>query len=343
MSNMAQTANSNAKAVTLADVAKHVGVSARTVSRVVNGEGGCTETTRARIVAAIDELGYRPNLMARALIKRKSDTIGLINLEMLDPFFPEFAEGVERAAAEIGRTMFVGSSGGDRDRQNKMLSSFLGHQVDGAIVYPAADSVNDLARFARNGLPIVTVNTELDAPGISSVTAEIENGAALAVTHLLDSGRRRIALLIEAKAETAPRKSRRMTGYQAALQSAELQPDEYVLAVENSFAGGRDGARRALALPDRPDAIFAYNDVIAVGALQHCLAHGVRVPDDLAIVGFDDITICEVMTPALSSVRIDRDLLGRCAVDALRQLADTGVAESKRLPVELVVRDSSDT
>lgn len=334
--------SAGARGVTLADVAAHVGVSARTVSRVVNDEGGCTPATKARIEAAIEELGYRPNLMARALIRRRSDTIGLINQEMLDPFFPEFADGVQEAAAENRRTMFVASSGGNSSRQRQMLTSFLGLGVDGAIVFPAADSGAELARFARDGLPIVTVNAELSIPGVSSVTAEIEHGAQLAVNHLVETGRRRIAMLIDATADSAPKRSRRRRGYHAALDAAGLSTDEELLIpVENSFSGGREGARRALALAEPPAAIFAYNDVIAVGALQQCLALGVRVPDDIAIVGFDDISMCEAMTPSLSTIRIDRDLLGRSAVEALQQLVETGIAESRRIPVELVARDSS--
>ncbi len=124
--------------VTLDDVARHVGVSARTVSRVVNDEGGCTAETRARILAAIEALGYRPNLMARGLIRRRSDTIGLIAAELLDPFFPEIAEGVERAAHRLHRTMFLASTNNDRDRQRFALASLQGHGVDGVIVFPAS-------------------------------------------------------------------------------------------------------------------------------------------------------------------------------------------------------------
>lgn len=330
------------RTVTLDDVARHVGVSARTVSRVVNEEGGCTETTRLRIMQAIDELGYRPNLMARGLIRRRSDTIGLVNIQMRDPFFPEFADGVERAASDMGRTMFLASSGGDSARQHRALMSLVGHGVDGAIVFPAGGALDELVEFAKNEIPIVVVNVEVQADRISSVSAEIQTGARLAVDHLLAGGRRRIALLVDRNAMNLPIPARRFVGYREALERAgEPLDPELVIEVHNSIEGGRAGAERALSIRPRPDAIFAYNDLIAIGALQRSLASGLAVPDDVAIVGFDDITMCAAMTPQLSSVRIDRDQLGRTAVEMLQTLVEDEATPARRLPVELIVRGSS--
>jgi DNA-binding LacI/PurR family transcriptional regulator len=328
--------------VTLADVAEHVGVSARTVSRVVNDQGGCTAETRDRILAAIEELGYRPNLMARGLIKRRSDTIGLVSIAMLDPFFPEFADGVERAARDLGRTMFLASTGGDRERQQRALTSMVGHGVDGAIVFPAAHAVGDLVEFAAKEIPIVVINDEAQGVRISSVSAEIRAGAEMAVNHLLRGGRQRVAALLDRGARNAPRPSRREVGYHNALEAAGFAPDRHlIIDVDNSLEGGRVGLDEALARPNPPDALFAYNDLIAIGALQRALEIGISVPDDLAIVGFDDIEMCQAMTPTLTSVRIDRDQLGRVAVDMIRTLVEDGSVPSRRLPVELVVRDSA--
>lgn len=330
------------RAVTLNDVARHVGVSARTVSRVVNDEGGCTEETKARILVAIDELGYRPNLMARALIRRRSDTIGLVTLEMLDPFFPEFADGVERSANAIGRTMFLATTGSDRVRQQRALKSMVGHGVDGAIVFPAVGTLDDLADFASNELPIVVVNLDAHSDRLASVSAEIRAGAEEAVAHLVSSGRRRIAMLVERAAHLGPKTARRELGYRTAIERSGLRVDEsLIIDVDNSIEGGRAGLNRAMSLTDRPDAVFAYNDLIAIGALQRSHELGLAVPDDVAIVGFDDIAMCEAMTPQLTSVRIDRDQLGRLAVQTLQTLVETGSAPSLRLPVELVIRQST--
>ena len=240
---MASTPSNRGGAVTLDDVARHVGVSARTVSRVVNDEGGCTAETRDRILDAIAELGYRPNLMARGLTRRRSDTIGLVAAELLDPFFPEFADGVQAAAAGIGRTIFLVSTDSDRDRQQRAITSLLGHGVDGVIVFPAHDSRTDLVRFAADGLPIVVLNDEIEAPRIAVVTAEIQHGAGLAVDHLVERGRTRVAMLIDHHARTPERPSRREAGYRASLEKAGLPVDpDLIIEVDNSIAGGRVGA-----------------------------------------------------------------------------------------------------
>lgn len=333
-----------ARGATLADVAQLVGVSARTVSRVVNGEGGCTPATRDRILAAIDEVGYRPNLMARGLIRRRSDTIGLIAAEMLDPFFPEFAEGVQRAADELRRTMFLASSEVDGARQRRAITSLQGHGVDGVIVFPAGGTEADLVAIAADGLPLVIVNTPIDAPGIAVVTADIEGGAVAAVEHLADRGRQRIALVIDGHARALSAPSRRETGYREVVTRRFGEVDEsLIMESANSLEGGRDAARRLLDMDTRPDAVFVYNDIMALGVLQALLAGGVRVPEDIAVVGFDDIMMCEAVTPRLSSVRIDRDLLGRTAVEQLQALLDhpDRVVPPVHLPVELVVRESS--
>ena len=335
---MATRTNRSPGTVTLADVAERVGVSARTVSRVVNGEGGCTEATRQRILDAIAELGYRPNLMARGLTRRRSDMVGLVAAEMRDPFFPEFADGVERAASASGRTMFLASTAGERSLQHQALATLIGHGADGAIVFPATGSADDLAGFAREGLRIVVVNSDIAGPGIGSVSAEIQHGAAQAVAHLVERGRRRIAFLAPAGGRTG----RRERGYRAALERAGLPIDEsLIIEVSNSLDGGRQGAVSAMSLDHPPDAIFAYNDLIAIGVLQQCLALGHVVPDEIAIVGFDDISMCEAMTPGLTSVRIDRDQLGRAAVEMVQQLVDNGEAAPRTYPVELIARASS--
>lgn len=310
----------------------------------MNDEGGCTPETRDRILDAIAELGYRPNLMARGLIRRRSDTIGLVAAEMLDPFFPEIADGVQAAAESIGRTIFLVSTNSDRIRQHRALTSLLGHGVDGVIVFPARDSHDDLVRFAGDGLPIVVVNDEIEAPGIAVVTAEIQHGATIAVDHLVQRGRTRVAMLIDRTARHSDRPSRREVGYRTSLQKAGVLVDpDLIIEVDNSVAGGRAGAEELFGDQPRADAIFAYNDVIAIGALQHLVTHGLAVPDDVAVVGFDDIAMCEAVTPRLTSVRIDRELLGRTAVETLQVLADArgDHIAPRRLDVELVIRESS--
>lgn len=338
------TVGNGNNSVTLADVAKRVGVSARTVSRVVNNEGGFTPETRERVLEAIAELGYRPNLMARGLIRRRSDTIGFIATDLQDPFFPGIAASVERSAERLGKVLLLAANDNDRERQARSLEAFRGLGVDGVILFPGRDSLDDLAAFAGDGLPLVVVNSEIESAGLISVGAEIQHGAEMAVGHLAEGGRTRIALLIDSSVGGRDRPGRREAGYRTALRRHGLPIDDnLIVRVDNSISGGIEGGLKMLSMSERPDAIFAYNDLMAVGALRALISRGVRLPDDIALIGFDDIDLCEAATPSLSSVRIDRDLLGQKAVQALMDLLETpnAVHPPRRLPVELVIRESA--
>lgn len=330
--------------VTLDDVARRVGVSARTVSRVVNDQGGCTEATRARILAAIDELGYRPNMLARGLITRRSDTIGLIGVEMSDPFFTEVAEGVQRAARDAGRTMFFASTDHDSQRQWEILQSLWSHGVDGVMLFPVRGTERQVIDMAARGLPIVSTDVQIVGRNVGTVTYDLFHGAALAVEHLIARGRRRVAMAGHDQSLLDPHRPRRETGYRRALDAAG-QPfvAERLAHASNNVAGGRAAVRQLLTADPMIDAIFAYNDLMAIGALQQLSAMGRKVPDDVAVVGFDDIAMCEALTPRLTSVSIDRDLLGREAVRLLTEMSSG--SPTPEAPVDiglgLVIRDSS--
>lgn len=339
-----RSSSARRRAATLNDVAERVGVSARTVSRVVNGQGGCSPETLERIQAAIRDLGYRPNLMARALLTNRSDTVGLVGVEMSDPFFTELADGVQRAAREAGHTMFFASTDDVPARQTEVLDALLGHGASGAIVFPAQGSLGDVIAAAEHGLPIVLVNHELTAPRIGCVLNDLWSGARTAVEHLIASGRRRIAMITDVNNLRLQAEPRRLSGYREALTRAGIPLDDALVVLEdNTVEGGRQATSRLLALDDRPDAIFAFNDLMAIGALQELGSRGVSVPDDVAVIGFDDIAMCEYVSPRLTTVRIDREELGRTAVELLWEIAahPTEALAPVRVPVELVRRESA--
>ena len=330
--------------VTLADVAAHVGVSPRTVSRVVNDQGGCSEDTRLRILAAIDELGYRPNLMARSLLNNRSNTIGLVGREFADPFFTELADGVQRAARSIGRTMFFATTDEGHARQREILTSLQGHGVDGVIVFSIPGSEEDLVRMAEFGLPLVLINHTLEGRNIATIQADLHGGAVRAVQHLVGRGRKRIAFATDRMTTVLQAAPRRQAGYREALANAGIRYDKRLVAfAANTVEGGRECVRRLMVLPTPPDAIFAYNDLMAIGALHELRRLGVSVPDDVAVVGFDDIAMCAAVDPRLTSVRIDRNLLGERAVALLQDLLEhpDEARGPEPFPVELIVRDSS--
>lgn len=318
---------------TLHDVAKLVGVSPRTVSRVVNNEGGFSEQTEQRVRAAIAEVGYRPNLLARGLIRGRSATIALVGPTMTDPFFPELAEGVQRAAGDHGLTLFMASSAGSPEQQEAMLQTLASYAVEGAIVFPVDETDEQLAHLADSGMHLITIDRAVGVQGAPNIRSDIGAGARRAVQHLRDRGCRHIAFLDGSHTLNG----RRRTGYQAVVGD-----DMTTARVDNTAEGGMRAMARILDMAPDVDGVFAYNDLMAIGALRVLGERGLRVPDDVAIVGFDDISVSSMLYPALTTVRLDRGRIGREAVDQIVALTNgEGVAPETLIPVELVVRESA--
>ncbi len=321
---------------TLHDVAAHVGVSPRTVSRVVNDQGGFSESTRTRVLAAVDELRYRPNAVARALITRRSATLAFVAPVLDDPFFPEVAEGVQRAARAADLTMLVALNDGDVDVDHDVLSRLGAHAPDGFIVFPAGGDAGHLVSHLDRGTKIVVIDAPIDHPNATSVQSDLRTGTTLAVERLLSRGRRRLAMIASSLSPTAH--GRREPSFVASLPPGM---EAIVERIEPTFEGGRLAMDRLLERSPDIDGLFAYNDVTAIGAIQALHAAGRRVPGDVAVIGCDDIEMSSVVTPSLTSIRIDRDRLGQEAVRALIALVDgTPIASPNVMPVELVVRDS---
>jgi DNA-binding LacI/PurR family transcriptional regulator len=328
---------------TLHDVAKLAGVSARTVSRVVNDEGGFGPEVRQRVLQAIDKTGYRPNRLARALITRRSGTVGLVIAEMTDPYFAEFADAVQQAAHESGLTMFISQHHGDVDIARTIFDSMASFAVDGLIVFSARGDLGAVLAHASAGIPVVVIDQVVEAPNVVSVVSAIGEGAELAVRHLADRGRERIAMLANSDSLQSPLQPRREVGYQRGLQISGLAFDPHlVVHGPATIRGGLAAAQSLIKAGTSFDAVFAYNDLMAIGAMQAFGAAGLRVPDDVAVVGFDDIAMCEALVPSLSSIRLDRASISREAIRLLEQLRNGGPATMPvQIETELVVRSSS--
>ncbi len=328
-------------ASTLHDVAKLAGVSSRTVSRVVNDEGGFNETTRRKVLDAIEKVGYRPNLLARALVTRRTGTIGLVLVDMTDPYFAELADGVQQAAQARGLTMFIAQHKGDPVTTASVLDQLASFAVDGVIVYTALADLGAVMAHASAGLRIVVVDQMVQAPGVTSLASDILGGAEAAVLHLVDQGCDRIAMV--GNEQRSPLTPRRETGYRRALQIAgqPYRPELLIRAVA-TIEGGRDAVEQLLATQEF-DGLFAYNDLVAIGAMQALHAAGRRIPEDVAIIGFDDIAMCEALVPPLSSVRLNRRLIGERALDLLEALSvpGAGTPDPVILATSVVARASS--
>jgi LacI family transcriptional regulator len=327
---------------TLRDVAQEAGVSTKTVSRVVNNQGELSEATRQRVLAAIEKLGYRPSKLARALVTQHTDTIGLVLGDITNPFFPEVARGVLDTAEAVGYNVFVCNSDGDHQREIRTLNSLSDHAVDGIINFATFELEPSLSRYAVPGRPMVLVNRLFDCHWVSAVMMQAQRGAETAVDYLLAKGHRQIAML--AGPAFSMNRLQRVRGYRASFAAHGLPVvEEWILPGAPIQARGRESARELLLRYPEITAIFAYNDLLALGAMQACNELGRRVPDDCAIIGFDDIPLADTISPSLTTVRVDKYELGRQAMNRLLQmLAEPGIELGPVwMDVELVVRQSA--
>ena len=329
---------------TLHDVAALAGVSTRTVSRVVNDEGGFGAATRLRVEEAIEKLGYRPNMLARALITRRTGTVGLVVPQMVDPFFAELVDGVQAAAKAAGLTMIIAKHDNDAVEFESILETLSSFAVDGAIVYTPSGERATVVKHAMRGLRIVVVGAEMTGMNLGSVLWDITRGAKLGVEHLVRIGCRNLVMVSNTDSGYAVLPPRRETAFRHTLQSEGLAfTAAHVVRRDPTIEGGRSGMEAVLAAGTPVDGVFAYNDAVAIGALQALAVAGLRVPDDVALVGFNDISMCSSLVPALTSVRLDRHAIG---LEAMALLDRMRSAPDRQPPVyvdvELVVRQSTE-
>lgn len=328
--------------VTLRDVASRTGVSHQTVSRVINNSDRVSPETRSKVQAAIEEFGYQPNRLARSLVTQKTHTIGLVVADITNPFYFEVVRGVQDTALEQGYNVIVCNTDDNPEGERNILNLLASQEVDGVILATSSLSDQELLSFAKQYKPLVIINREIHHPKISQVSIDIRQGARLAVEHLIEQGHDRIAMISHQGHD--PDKVRRVKGYREVLQShgIEIQEGWLALAPPN-LAGGFQAAQELLKKHPEITAIFTYNDLMAIGALRGCFELQVRVPEDCAIIGFDDIKFASMMNPALSTVAYDKTLIGR---KTMMRLLDMLEKPKKAFPlnqldVSLVIREST--
>ncbi|PYE50570.1 LacI family DNA-binding transcriptional regulator [Deinococcus yavapaiensis] len=323
--------------VTIADVARVAGVSKMTVSNVINNKPGMTEETRERVRRAIEQTGYVVNPAARALSNKRlrSNLIGVLTPQLNWPWVAEILHGASTTAEAAGLNLaiFTTASNPALERERATLLRTLADGV--LVVIPTADEQH----IFGNDIPVVT----LGAYGQRTVQVDNHAGGYLATRHLVELGHTRIAHLAGKHDTTLRDALDRQAGYHAALRDAGLSaPDAYLQQGEFSETGGELATRILLALPERPTAIFAANDLSAIGALRAASALGLRVPEDLSIVGFDDIHAAAVTDPPLTTVRQPLEEIGQAAVQLLIQLTRGQSADPHvRFPATLVTRGST--
>ncbi|GHJ41752.1 LacI family DNA-binding transcriptional regulator [Streptomyces sp. TS71-3] len=304
--------------VSLRDVAERAGVSVKTVSNVVNDFPHVTPAMRARVQRAIDELGYRPNLTARHLRKGRTGLIALAIPELGNAYFAELAAAVIDAAARHEYTVLLDHTQGRREQEIQVCQGFSARVMDGLILSPLELEPEDLAARTDQAPLVLLGERRYDLP-YDHIAIDNIAAARAAVRHLLALGRRRIAFLGARQNRTHQPAHLRLVGWQAELAAWGVPVDEALVATTQGWdhEDGSVAMAHLLDSGERPDAVFAYNDLIAIGAMRVLFERGLRVPEDIAVVGFDDITESRYGAVSLTTVAPDKQAIARLAVESV--------------------------
>jgi LacI family transcriptional regulator len=327
---------------TIRDVAAHAGVSTTTVSHVINGTRKVDVGTAARVEAAIDELGYRPNALARSMRRGRTHTVGIVLPDISNPFFGDLARNLEDHMYAAGYSSIICNSDGDGAKESAYLEVLLSKKVDGLLLVAARQPSEHLRHLLETGPPTVVVDRELGNLPVSQVLVDNHRGGYLAGQHLLDLGHRDIAVVAGPSATGTS--AQRLDGFRHAIDEAGVRiAQKRIYRGDFRAASGRAAMEGWLRGRTPPTAVFAENDLMAVGVLSAAHAADVDVPAEVSVVGFDGIAFGADVTPPLSTVAQSTNDVAATAVELLfERLRDSHAAPRRvELPVSLLVRGSS--
>ncbi|MDH2414309.1 LacI family DNA-binding transcriptional regulator [Nocardioides sp. CER19] len=329
-------------AVTIRDVAAAAQVSPATVSRVLNGKVEVAEELRQRVVAAVGELGYRPNGLARSLRTRATSVLGVVIADVTNPFFTAMVRGIEDVAQAAGYSVVLANSDEDLDKERRYLEVAAAEQMAGVVLAPASSRGTDVSLLQQYRIPLVTVDRQLAGLDVDSVSIDNQLAAREATEHLVAQGCRRIAFVSGPSATSTGQ--RRLAGYRAALRAADLPSGaELVKRADFRAEGGYDATIELLRSAERPDGLLVSNNLMALGALRALQEMGIDVPGEIAFASFDGIEWARALRPTLTVVEQPTYEIGRRAAELLlaRVAGETGPAQRVVLPAELKVGESS--
>jgi len=330
---------------TQADVARVAGVSQTTVSYVLNGNTSISvpEETRQRIMAAAQTLNYVPDYAARSLRTRKTHTIAAIIPDIANPFYPTFARAVQDIARQHNYDLILYNTDELAEEEQKCLRSVERGRVDGLIIVPFHSAADDLCRLIEHNMAVVVVGTE-DGPyghSLNTVGTDDIAVARLAVNHLIGKGHVEIAMIV---GTDGPPHLTRVEGYQRALQAAGITHEQIISSSAFNEIGGYDAMQQILQSTQHPTAVFAANDLMAIGAMRAIKEIGLRIPEDIAIVGIDNIPAANLVMPALTTVNPFPERKGQRAAEVLFQILEGTypvTEQHEEIPYQLIVRDSA--
>ncbi len=325
------------------DVAELADVSTATVSHVINGTRPVSSELTERVRQAMALLSYRPDAVARSLRRRETLTIGMLVPSIEIPFFASVVYSVERAASDYGYSVILCNSGWQQATEEAQLQDLLARRVDGLICISAQMGPAEIAPVVETGTPVVMFERQMPGVDLDSVGLDNAHGARLATRHLLDHGHRRIAIVCGPAISSVS--TERIDGFRQTLTSAGLTLDPGLVFTGDYLSdSGRQALDYFLTLDEPPTAIFAFNDMMALGLLQALYERGLVAPDAMAVVGFDGISLSQYTSPSLTTVRQPLEVMGRAAVELLlARIRGEGPGEAQHVTLEpeLIVRDSS--
>lgn len=326
--------------VTIKDIAVEAGVSVSTVSRILNNKPDVSAKTRQNVKQVIDKLNYNPNNIARGLVLRKTYTIGLIIPDISNPFFPEVARGVEDNAKEFGYSVIFCNTDNDKQREKEAIKLLRSKQVDGIILSLSVSNKNRLDKLSEEGFPTVQIDRKVPGSSLPAVTIDNVLSAYNATKHLVGSGHSRLAH-ITGNLETTTGCDR-LEGFQQVLRAYNL-PQRKVWIREGDYSkkSGYEQMKYMLSQQERPTAVFAANDLMAIGAYAAAFDSGLRIPEDISIVGHDDIDVSSIIRPELTTISQPKYELGQKAFEVLLNVIEGSNNEQDTvLPTELILRKS---
>lgn len=328
---------------TIYDVAQAAGVSIATVSKVINGTGRISDKTRKHVRKVMEELKYQPSMVASALTGKNTYTIGLTLPDLANPFFAEIARAVEDRGHESGFNFFICSTDNDPAKEEKYFSLLMKKRVDGVIIASRTHNTAFLKKMIQMNIPIAMIARELPALAVDTVMVDDFLGGYQAGSHLIELGHRRIAVVAEDLNEMSSRE--RLRGCRQAMLDAGIEPDERLVTVGGfTLESGKEAMRRLLLLDAaRPTAVFACNDVLAIGAIQAARERGLHVPTMLSVIGFDNTILATIIDPPLTTIAQPMQEIGRRVVDLIIQEMRGEKTQKQRVLLlpELVVRGST--
>jgi LacI family transcriptional regulator len=336
------TAHVSKASVTRNDVAALAGVAPSTVSYVINnGPRSVSLKAREKVLKAVAKLGYHPSDVARSLRTRRTQTIGLVIPDITNPYYGEMAQAVEEVSFEHGYTVILAHSSHLPERELRYAQVLRSKQVDGVIFLPDTPDLEPLHLLQRAGIAVVVL--ERAVPGYPCVMLNEHSAGVLATRHLLELGHRRIGCIALAGDSTGS--AVRVEGYRAALMEAGILPEkELVVACVNGYRAGEMAAHRFMQLSERPTAVVAHNDLVAIGAMKAFAEAGLKIPGDVSVVGFDDIAAASYVQPPLTTIACPKRQMGKTAIELLLKMMHSEervMPRAMKLAVEIIARGST--